>query len=89
MNADFVVTISSTKQSKPVHIVLPVDEFGGFIYEEIYILMPVDAVLPERYTTVLEEALQALEVAVRFMIEGKRPDKYKGLGDWIPRPLDE
>jgi len=84
----FVVTISGTGCEYPVHIVLPTDEVG-IIYEEIYVLAPIGAVVPEKYTVVLEEALQALEVAAKFLIEGKQPDKYKGLGDWIPKPLDE
>jgi len=58
------------------------------VYEEIYVLAPIGAVLPERYTVILEEALQALEVAAKFLIEGKTPDTFRGLGDWFPRPLD-
>jgi len=88
MNGEsFVVTISGTGRDHPVHIVLPTDEIG-IVYEEVYVLIPMGVVFPDKYVVVLEEALQALEVAAKFTIEGRKPDKFRGLGDWVPRPLD-
>jgi hypothetical protein len=84
----FVITISGTGREQPVHIVLPHAD-GVIVYEEIYVLAPIGVTLPERYTIIIEEALQALEIAAKFLIEGKAPDKFRGLGDWFPRPLDE